>query len=63
MGAIPTAGAGKISLVWKGGNMNTIYTAAQLMAGVILLAVEGVALWLVIEGAYWLFCKATGRAY
>ncbi len=28
-----------------------------------LYAVGGFIIWQVIEGAYWLYCKATGREY
>ena len=43
--------------------MDAILYAGQLMAGLTLLAGAGVALWLGVEGAYWLYCKATGREY
>lgn len=37
-----------------------------LMSVLLALAayvVAGVALWLVVEGIYWVYCKATGRDY
>lgn len=43
--------------------MDTLLYAGQLAAGLGLIAAAGVALLLVVEGAYWLYCKATGRQY
>lgn len=43
--------------------MDLILYAAQLAAGLGLIAVAGIALLAVIEGVWWLFCKATGREY
>ena len=40
-----------------------ILYAGQLLAGLALLALQGVALWGAVEGIYWIFCKATGRRY
>ena len=40
-----------------------ILQAGQLLAGLALLALQGVALWLVVEAGYWIYCKATGRTY
>jgi hypothetical protein len=37
--------------------------AGQMLAGLALLALQGVALWLVVEGIYWIYCKARGRSY
>ena len=37
--------------------------AGQLLAGLALLALEGIALWGAVEGIYWIYCKATGRRY
>lgn len=39
-----------------------LYLASVLMA-LGLYAVAGVALWGAVEGAYWLYCKITGRRY
>jgi len=39
-----------------------LYLASVLMA-LAAYAVAGVALWGAVEGAYWLYCKATGRDY
>ena len=40
-----------------------ILEAGQLLAGLALLALQGVALWLAVEAGYWIYCKATGRTY
>lgn len=40
-----------------------ILQAGQLLAGLALLALQGVALWGAVEGIYWIYCKATGRKY
>jgi hypothetical protein len=40
-----------------------ILEAGQLLAGLALLALQGVALWLAVEAGYWIYCKATGRSY
>jgi hypothetical protein len=38
------------------------YLLSDLLA-VAAYVVAGVALWLVVEGIYWVYCKATGRNY
>jgi hypothetical protein len=38
------------------------YLLSALLA-VTAYVVAGVALWLVVEGIYWVYCKATGRDY
>ena len=38
------------------------YLLSALLA-VAAYVVAGVALWLVVEGIYWVYCKATGRDY
>lgn len=43
--------------------MDVILYAGQVVAGLAFLAVQGVALWLVIEAGYWLYCKARGIQY
>ena len=43
--------------------MDMVLYAGQLVAGLAFLALQGVALWLAIEGGYWLYCKASGRDY
>jgi len=40
-----------------------ILYAGQMLAGLALLALQGVALWLAVEAVHWIFCKATGRRY
>ena len=40
-----------------------ILYAGQMLAGLALLALQGVALWLAVEGIYWIYCKARGRSY
>lgn len=37
--------------------------AGQMLAGLALLALQGVALWLVVEGVYWIYCKVRGVQY
>jgi hypothetical protein len=37
--------------------------AGQMLAGLALLALQGVALWLVVEGVYWIYCKVRGVRY
>lgn len=43
--------------------MNEILYLASVLMALGLYAVAGVLLWVAIEGAYWLYCKATGRDY
>jgi len=38
------------------------YLLSALLA-VAAYVVAGVALWLVVDGIYWVYCKATGRDY
>jgi hypothetical protein len=38
------------------------YLLSALLA-VAAYVVAGIALWLVVEGGYWLWCKVTGREY
>ena len=40
-----------------------ILYAGQVIVGLTILALEGVALWGAVEGIYWIYCKATGRRY
>lgn len=40
-----------------------ILYAGQMLAGLALLALQGVALWLAVEAGYWIYCKARGRIY
>lgn len=40
-----------------------LLTVAQLALGIAILIAEGVALWLTVEGIYWVWCKATGKEY
>ena len=35
----------------------------QLLAGLGLLALQGVALWLTVEAGWWIYCKVTGKEY
>ena len=35
----------------------------SIFGALALYAVGGFIIWQVIEGAYWLYCKATGRDY
>lgn len=37
--------------------------AVQLIAGLAVLALEGLIIWGAVEGAHFLYCKATGRKY
>jgi hypothetical protein len=37
--------------------------AGQMLAGLALLALQGVALWLVVEGVFWIYCKVRGVRY
>jgi hypothetical protein len=39
-----------------------LYLGSVLLA-LAAYAVAGVALWLAVEGGYWIYCKATGRDY
>ena len=40
-----------------------IVYAGQMLVGLALLALQGVALWGAVEGIYWIYCKATRRTY
>ena len=40
-----------------------ILYAGQMLAGLALLALQGVALWLVVEGVFWIYCKVRGVRY
>ncbi len=35
----------------------------SIFGALALYAVAGLLIWQVIEGAYWIYCKATGRDY
>jgi hypothetical protein len=37
--------------------------AAQLAAGLALLALQLLALWGTVEAGYWIYCKVRGRKY
>lgn len=37
--------------------------AGQMLAGLALLTLQGVALWLVVEVVYWIYCKVRGVQY
>ena len=37
--------------------------AGQMLAGLALLVLQGVALWLMVEGIYWIYCKVRGVRY
>lgn len=37
--------------------------AGQMFTGLALLALQGVALWLVVEAVYWIYCKVRGVRY
>jgi hypothetical protein len=43
--------------------MNTLYYFASLFIGLGLLALQGLALWGLIEIGYWTYCKLTGKDY
>jgi hypothetical protein len=43
--------------------MSEVFYLASVLMALAAYAVAGVALWLVVEGVYWLYCKATGRDY
>lgn len=40
-----------------------ILEMGQLFAGIALFALQGVALWLMVEGIYWIYCKVRGVRY
>ena len=40
-----------------------ILYAGQMLVGLALLALQGVALWGAVELIHFLYCKATGRTY
>lgn len=43
--------------------MDVILYTGQIVAGLGFLALQGLALWAVIEGAWWVYTKATGKEY
>ena len=43
--------------------MNDLAYLLSALLAVAAYVVAGVALWLVVEGGYWLWCKVTGREY
>lgn len=43
--------------------MNDIIYLLSVLVALGLYAVAGAALWLAVEGIWWLFAKATGRDY
>ena len=40
-----------------------ILYAGQVVIGLTILALEGVALWGAVEGIYWIYCKVRGVKY
>lgn len=43
--------------------MSDIIYLLSVLVALGIYAVAGAALWLAVEGVYWLYCKATGRDY
>ena len=43
--------------------MDMVLYTGQVVAGLAFLALQGVALWLVIEAGYWIYCKITEKEY
>lgn len=43
--------------------MDTLIYLLMVLLSLAAYALAGVALWVVIEGGYWLYCKITGRDY
>lgn len=43
--------------------MDTIEYFLSVWLGLGLLALQGVAVWLTIEGVYWIYCKINGKEY
>jgi hypothetical protein len=43
--------------------MSELAYLLSILLGLATIALAGVALWGVVEGAWWLYCKATGREY
>ena len=43
--------------------MDAFLYFGSLVVGLGFLALQGLALWGIVEGAWWLFAKATGREY
>lgn len=43
--------------------MDALIYLLMVLLSLAAYALAGVALWVVIEGGYWLYCKITGRDY
>ena len=43
--------------------MDMVLYTGQVLAGLAFLALQGVAVWLIIEAGWWIYTKLTGREY
>lgn len=43
--------------------MDIVYYFGSIFLGLALLALQGVAVWLMIEAGWWIYTKLTGREY
>ena len=43
--------------------MDIVYYFGSIVLGLALLALQGVAVWLIIEAGWWIYTKLTGREY
>ena len=43
--------------------MDLVYYTGGMILGLASLALQGVAVWLTVEGIYWIYCKLNGKEY
>lgn len=43
--------------------MSEVLYLGSVLAALAFYALAGVALWAVVEGGYWIYCKVTNRTY
>lgn len=43
--------------------MSEVLYLGSVLAALAFYAVGAVALWAVVEGGYWIYCKVTGKTY